>query len=78
MMWFLFEAICWTLWINRNDFVFNNKLIPSPRAIVFKLLSFLQHYWMVATRGEGRRALEGLTDMIKAQVPMELTATGVG
>jgi hypothetical protein len=56
--------------------VLNNKLISSPRAIVFKLLSFLQHR-MVATKGEDMRALEGLTNMIKAQVPMEMMATRV-
>jgi hypothetical protein len=32
------------LWLNRNDFVFNNSLISSPRAIGFRLLSFLQHW----------------------------------
>jgi hypothetical protein len=42
--WVLFGAICWTLWLNRNDFVFNNSLISSPRAIGFRLLSFLQHW----------------------------------
>jgi hypothetical protein len=75
VMWFLLGAICWTLWLNRNDFAFNNLLISSPRAIIFRLISFLQH-WMVTVR-TNRSALERVTEAIRAHVPMELMATGV-
>jgi hypothetical protein len=57
--------------------VFNNLLISSPRAIIFKLISFLQH-WMVTMREEDRSALEQITEAIQARVPLELTATEVG
>jgi hypothetical protein len=76
VMWFLFGAIFWTLWTNRNDFMFKNKLISSPLAFGFKLLSFLQH-GMVVTGGEDRRALEGPVYMTKVQVLMEMMAIGV-
>jgi hypothetical protein len=46
VMWFLFGAICWTLWLNRNDYIFNNKLISSPRAIIFRLMSFCSIEWL--------------------------------
>jgi hypothetical protein len=75
-MWFLFGVICWTLWLNRNDFVFNNLLISSLHAIIFRLISFLQH-WMIAAQ-EDRSALELVVVAIRAWVPLELTATGVG
>jgi hypothetical protein len=29
VMWFLFRAVCWALWLNRNDYSFNNKIISS-------------------------------------------------
>jgi hypothetical protein len=77
VIWFLFGAICWTLWLNRNDFIFSNKLISSPRAIIFKMLSFLQHM-MVANAEEDRRVLEKLNDEIKSQVSMKVMATRVG
>jgi hypothetical protein len=54
VMWFLFGAICWTLWLNRNDFVFKNSLISS-HAVIFRLISFLQ-YWMVAVQEEDKCA----------------------
>jgi hypothetical protein len=30
VLWFLFGNVCWTLWLNRNDFIFNNRIISSP------------------------------------------------
>jgi hypothetical protein len=77
MMWFIFEAVCWTLWLNRNDFVFNNLLIYSPHGIIFRLISFLQH-WMIEVREGGRSALELVIEAIGARVPLELTVTEVG
>jgi hypothetical protein len=71
----LFGTIVWTLWLNRNDVVFNNLVVSSPRAVIFRLISFLQH-WMVAARVEDMAALEGLVELIKAQVPQELTVMG--
>jgi hypothetical protein len=38
---FLFGAICWTLCLNRSELVFKNKIISSPRALMYKFLSFL-------------------------------------
>ena len=29
-------AICRVLWLNRNDVVFNNKILASPEAVVHK------------------------------------------
>jgi hypothetical protein len=33
-LFFLFGAVCWTVWLNRNDFVFKNK-------IIYKFLSLM-------------------------------------
>jgi hypothetical protein len=38
VMWFLFGAILWILWFNRNDCVFNNLVIFSP------VLSYLDYF----------------------------------
>jgi hypothetical protein len=65
VMWIMFEAICWTLWLNRNVFLFNNLLISFLHATIFILISFLQH-WMVAVREEDRSALERVTKTIRA------------
>jgi hypothetical protein len=72
VMWFLFYAICWTLWLSINDFIFNKNLISSPHVAVFRLILFLKH--MVST-GEDIMALERQTDEIKSQMPEEMVTT---
>jgi hypothetical protein len=64
-------------WLNRNDCVFNNKIVSSPHAILFHLISFLQH-WMVVSLGRDRGVLELMVEDFKAQVPEEMVAAGVG
>jgi hypothetical protein len=32
---FLFGAVFWTIWLNRNDLVFNSKSVATPRALIF-------------------------------------------
>jgi hypothetical protein len=76
-MRFLLGAIFWTLWLNRNDFIFNNKIVSSPKALFFHLMSLMQH-WMVVSTGEDRAILERIVDGIKSHVPEELVPVGVG
>jgi hypothetical protein len=65
------------LWLNRNDLIFNNKIISSPRALIFCLISLMQH-WVVASTGASRAALERMVEEIKSQVLAELVAVRVG
>jgi hypothetical protein len=44
MLFFLFGEVCWTIWLNRNDFIFKNKIIPNPNAILYRLLYFMQRW----------------------------------
>jgi hypothetical protein len=68
VLFFLFGAVCWTLWLNRNEFVFKNKIIPCSNAILYRLIYFMQRWTMlssVKTRGE----LDMLIEAIKQQIP---------
>jgi hypothetical protein len=76
-LFFLFDVVCWSIWLNRNDWVFNQKLISSPRAIVFRFLSFLQ-LWMITFTGARRDALEQLAKVIEERLPEEMAMTAVG
>jgi hypothetical protein len=51
VLFFLLGAACWTLWLNKNDYIFNQKLISSPRAIFFRIITFLQ-LWMILSTGD--------------------------
>jgi hypothetical protein len=76
-LFFLFDVVCWSIWLNRNDWVFNQKLISFPRAIVFRFLSFLQ-LWMITFTGARRDALEQLAKVIEERLPEEMAMTAVG
>jgi hypothetical protein len=56
--------------------VFSNKIVSSPRAILFRLISFLQH-WMVASLGDDRAVLELMVEDIRSH-PEEIVAVRVG
>jgi hypothetical protein len=62
VIWFLFGAVWWTLWLNRNDCIFNNKIISSPRAIIFRQISFL----VVASSEDDRASLKWMVDEVRA------------
>lgn len=46
----LLAAVCWTLWITRNNMVFRDKLIYSPLMLPFQINSFLLQ-WMPLIKG---------------------------
>ena len=46
---FLFAGITWVLWKIRNDWVFANKLIPSPNVLPYRIIGFLQHWSKMKT-----------------------------
>jgi hypothetical protein len=77
MLFYLFGTVCWTLWLNRIDWIFRDNLIYSPRAITFRLISFTQRWKIISTGGD-QSALEQLIEAVRAQIPEEMIATGVG
>jgi hypothetical protein len=66
-VFFLFGVACWTLWLNRNDCVFRNKLVPSPNAILYKLIFFMQR-WAILSSGAARGELDKLIEAIRSRV----------
>jgi hypothetical protein len=64
---FMFGVVFWSLWLNRNDLVFNNKIIASPKALIFKFVFFLQ-YWMIAWTGPDKEGLELFIESLMVKV----------
>jgi hypothetical protein len=60
----LLGTICWFLWLNRKEWVFNDKIISAPCVIVYRLISFMQR-WRILSNGQGRRELEEIIDKDK-------------
>ena len=50
---FVCAGVMCTFWKTRNNFVFNNKLIPSPLVVVYKLVALLKSWTILL--GENQR-----------------------
>jgi hypothetical protein len=76
LLFYLFGIVCWTLCVNRNDWIFRDKPISSSRAIIFKL--FFMQWWEITSSEEDQSALERLIEAVRAQMPEEMIVTCVG
>jgi hypothetical protein len=41
---FILASVAWCIWKTRNDWVFNSKLIKSPKSIAYKVLALLKQW----------------------------------
>jgi transcription elongation factor Elf1 len=41
---FLFGCLAWSLWLIRNDLIFNNSVVPYPDMCIFRTISFMQRW----------------------------------
>jgi hypothetical protein len=64
------------MWLNKNNWVFRNKLVSSPNTILHKLLFFMQR-WLILSSVAARGEPDKLIEAIKVRVPQE-ASTGVG
>jgi hypothetical protein len=64
---FLFDCLSWSLWLIRNDFVFNNVLMSSPDVSVFRTLSFMQK-WKILNKEQDQIWIAVVMRKLKAQL----------
>ena len=56
-IFFVLASVVWSLWKTRNDCVFNNLLIKSPKTIAYKILGFLSQ-WKKLLKPEEKLKME--------------------
>jgi hypothetical protein len=61
---FLLGCLSWSLWLIRNDFVFNNTLVFSPNVSLYRTISLMQK-WKVLHKEKGRRWIDSMTIKLK-------------
>lgn len=49
---FLLGCVAWSLWLIRNDLVFNNIVVSSPDVSLYRVISFMQKWKMFRGRGD--------------------------
>jgi hypothetical protein len=54
-----FAAICWVLWLNRNDVVFQNLVANSHLQVLFRTTYWIRQWSMLSKEEEGRNLKEG-------------------
>jgi hypothetical protein len=64
---FLFGCLSWSLWLIRNDLVFNNVLISSPDVSVFRTLSFMQK-WKILNKEQDQIWVADVMRKLKTQL----------
>ena len=48
----VFASWIWGIWLTRNDWVFENKLLKSPLQVVYRIISLLQRWRLIQRRKE--------------------------
>jgi hypothetical protein len=51
-IFYLFGCLAWSLWLIRNEFVFQNLVISSLNVGLFRAISFLQKWTMLSKETE--------------------------
>jgi len=54
---FVLASVAWSIWKTRNDWVFNNKLIKSPKSIAYKVLALMKQ-WKKMLKTKDQKVLE--------------------
>ena len=46
--WVVFGAFLWSMWTSRNDFVFERRILSSPLQVIYKMISFMSQWLLLA------------------------------
>jgi hypothetical protein len=52
-------AMCWVLWLNRNDVVFQSRVTNSCLQVLFRGTFWIRQWSMLSEEEEGRNMKEG-------------------
>jgi hypothetical protein len=64
---YLFGAVAWSLWLIRNEFVFQNVVIHSPNVGIFWAISFLQK-WRVMNKETEQHCIDMVIQKLNLQL----------
>jgi hypothetical protein len=64
LLWFLFVAQSWALWLIRNKITLESKLIRQPADFNFKTIIFLQ-LWSPSVKPQDRASIQELVNQLR-------------
>jgi hypothetical protein len=63
---FVFGCLAWSLWLIRNDLIFNNSIASSLDVCIFWIISFIQK-WSILHKEKERLLIDSVTLKLKLQ-----------
>jgi hypothetical protein len=72
---FIFGCAAWSLWLIRNDFVFNDLLVSSPEVCIFRFISFMQR-WAILCKAEEKLMVDEAVQRLKDQLSLLRSEAG--
>jgi hypothetical protein len=64
---FLIGCLTWSLWLIRNNFVFNNSLISNPDVGIYRAISFMQK-WNILSKEKERVWIDMVITKLKRRL----------
>jgi hypothetical protein len=64
---YLLGCFAWSLWLIRNDFVFNDMVIASPDVSIFRTISFMQK-WKILNKERNQAWIVGAMHKLRTQI----------
>lgn len=55
ILWWLIAAVGWALWKTRNDLVFSQTVIRTPKQVAYLALGFLKQWIVMATKDGAKK-----------------------
>lgn len=74
-------ADCWALWLNRNAYVFRDKIIPNLDVIIYKVIMLMQSWSFdlgTKTEEEVLNVASKLKEKVNCKSSEAMTRVGVG
>jgi hypothetical protein len=66
---FIFGCLAWSLWLLRNDLIFNNSVAPSPDVCIFRTISFMQR-WRILSKEKAQLWIGSVIHKLKRQLSL--------
>jgi hypothetical protein len=66
---FLFGCLAWSLWLIRNDLIFNNSVVTYPDMCIFRTISFMQR-WSILHKEKAQLWIASVIHKLRHQLSL--------
>jgi hypothetical protein len=74
---YIFGCLAWTLWLMRNDLIFNNYVAPSPDVCILRTISFMQR-WRILSKEQAQHWIGSVIHKLRRRLSLLGSDAGDG